>query len=257
MPIVAVTDPSRVPDGTACADTVVGLVAHIRALGPQRDVLLVSHTQAGEALARSARLACGERTVGLLHVPMTATSFYVTAAALRMLPDEALGLASVVTTVLAGATWTRVLVSRLGEPETPAPSFGQRVRGAFPGARFVVDPVAGVITGEESLIAPPGVVLVEAHSEPLDKTVDLAGSGAPQLRLELGAAWRARRWAEVTVVTRGLDEIVSHTLHPHSFSYYSTCTACARTSWGERCLFCQVPLLVRDDFAIQNIGGIQ
>lgn len=261
MPLIAVTDPSRVPDGTSCATELEGLVALLRAAGPGTDSVLVSHTAAGAALARAARLACGERSVGLLHVPSPATAFFATTGALRLLPQECLGLAGVVSSILASTMWTRVVLGRLGEPGAPEPTVGQRIRGVFPGARFVVDPVADVVEPVRELVAPAGVMVLvgssPAGARP-DPRVDLSAGGAYRFDIDLGeAGWRARRWTEATVLTRNVDDIVRHALQPSSYAYYSSCSACGRIAWGERCIFCQVPLLVRDDLAVQTIGGIQ
>jgi len=261
VPIIAVTDPSRVPDGTACATDLEGLVALVRSAGAGTDCVLVSHTEAGAALARAARLACGERTVGLLHVRSTATAFFAAVGAVRLLPQECLGLAGVVTSILSSTMWTRVVLGRLGEPGVPAPTTGQRLRGMFPGARFVVDPVSDVVEPTQDLLAPPGVIVVVASSvagaRP-DSRTDLAAGGAYRYDLDLGpAGWRARRWTEATVLTRQIEDVVRHSLEPSSYAYYSTCAVCGRVAWGERCIFCQVPLLVRDDLAVQTIGGIQ
>lgn len=261
MPIVAVTDASRVPDGTACATDLEGLVAHLRAVRPGEDSVLVSHTERGEALARAARLACGERSVGLLHVPSTATAFFASIGAVRLLPQECLGLGGVVASILSSTMWTRVVLRRLGEPGTPVPTFSQRLRGAFPGARFVVDPVSGVVEPTKELVAPQGVIVLTASSAPAtrpDSRIDLTAGGAYRYDLDLGSdGWRARRWTEATVLTRQVEDVVHHSLQPSSYAYYSTCAVCGRIAWGERCIFCQVPLLVRDDLAVQTIGGIQ
>lgn len=243
MPVIAVADPSVVPDAcrTSPADP-VALLDAVAAVPPSADVLLLTGGPRATDVARATRLALGESRIGVVEHDVPATAFYVAAAAVGALPDNALGLVPAVLAAVEDACTTRVVVSSVGRLSAPNPSLWQHVQGIWPTTRFVVDERAGTVrlSTEPPVVDGPTVVLATSTPpayEPdpawADRRVDVADDGA---------RWGSRRWTATTVLHADLAELVSAVLRPAALAGYPRCRSCGRVGLLGSCVFCRLPL---------------
>lgn len=246
MPIVAVCDAAFVPPGVLHvgpeASAVIDLVA---GLDPADPVVLVSQASAGTLAARSARLALGDPRVGLLSHEVPGTAFFLAAAALRLLPNSALSLASCTAALAAHTTSTRALLSSVSTLVRPTPSFGDHVRSLWPSSRFVVSWGEDTVVPGRRIEPVPGVVTVVARSArswaDLDESA-WAGETVELPQAQGAPAWASARWVEVSTLREGLDTVIRAVTDPAATRDFPHCRSCERMGWAGLCVFCQLPV---------------
>jgi len=255
VPVIAVADPSAVPDAyrTSPADP-AALLDAVAAVPPAADVLLLTGGRRATDAARAVRLALGESRIGVVEHDVPATAFYVGAAAAGALPDNALGLVPAVLAAVEDACTTQVVVSSVGRLSSPNPSLWQHAQGLWPTTRFVVDERAGTVRlGAEPPVVDGPTVVVATSTPPAfepdpawaDRRVDVADDGA---------RWGSRRWTATTVLHADLVELVSALLRPAALAGYPRCRSCGRVGLLDACVFCRLPLPL-DNPVVTTHGG--
>lgn len=218
-------------------------------------MLVVASDEAGAQAARAARLALGRADVGLVLCDVPPTLYFVTIAALRMLPPDALALAPALVDGIASVTVTSALLPSVAGLRRPRPGTALDVASYLPGTTFRVDWTGQTVASGRDLVVPESATaLVVTRSE---KPVGQADEQAwPEARVDLetdGRYWGAKRWLEVTALTMPIDEVVSWVLGDDVLHRCAACPTCGRPVAGEQCVFCQV--LVASPATEPLLGG--
>lgn len=257
MSVLALAPAGQVPEGTLTVESdKESVVGAVLALSLQSDepVLVVCTDGPGRDAARAARLVLGASRVGIVELTVPPTAFFVSVAALRMLPPVALALAPSVLAGIAQDTRTVALLSSVTALERPRPSVGMDLASRLPGSVFRVDWTSQTISRDASLDLPPGVAVVTTVSErPVVGSGEVSG-GATHLQLATdGSFWGSKRWYEATVLLRTLEESVEARLSPSVIAVTPRCVSCTRLVAGPRCVFCQIEVPTGTDHA--HSGG--
>jgi len=239
--ILALAPAQQLPAGTVVADPdTESVVAALLALGPQEHVLVVAADRAGYDAARAARLVLSREDVGVLLHEVPPTAFFVTVAALQMLPTIALGLAPAVLQGVAEGSRTVALLSSVTSLERPRPSVALDLASRLPGSVFRVDWAAQTVTRGAEVDLEPGIASITTASERPVAPVDTSWGPAHVELPTDGAFWGAKRWFEATVLLRPLETTVEERLSPSAVAVVPRCVSCARLVTGTLCLFCHV-----------------
>ncbi len=243
VPVVAVGDPTRTPDGCLAAPAdPVEILDVLAGIPEDADVVLLASDPAASAAARSVRLALGEARLGVVDHDVPPTAFYVGATAVTALPDNALGLTPAVLAAVQDSATTRAVVSSVGRLSRPNPSLWQHVAGLWPATRFEVDERAGTVTRVAAGEVVDGRAVIVSSSDPPVQELDERWAHS---RVDIpgdGARWGAKRWLETTVLHADLGDLVSQLLTPANLSEYPRCRSCSRIGLLGDCIFCRLPL---------------
>jgi hypothetical protein len=245
VPIIAIADQARVPGGvrSSAADR-CAIADAIDDVPAGAEIVLVSSDTVGWRESRAIRLGYGQERIGLLRVDAPPTAFFLVTAALAMLRDDQLGLASATAALASSVSSTQVLLSSVTSLERPAPGLGQHLASLWPTTRYLVDWDLQSVARAHTIGSTVGLAVVVARSPKGFADVDERAWPAARVELVVGAAapWHASRWLEVTTLGERLDEVITSVQHPEMTQALPTCRSCARQGYGERCVFCQLPL---------------
>jgi hypothetical protein len=262
VPIIAIADQARVPGGvrSSAADR-CAIADAIDDVPAGTEIVLVSSDPVGWQESRAIRLAFGQELIGLLRVDVPPTAFFLITAALAMLRDDQLGLASATAALASSVSSTQVLLSSVTSLDRPAPRFGQHLASMWPTTRYLVDWDTQSVARAQTVGSTAGIAAVIARSPKSFAEVDERTWPAERVELVVGAAapWHASRWLEITTLRERLDEVIASVQHPEMTRALPTCRSCARLGWGERCVFCQLPLVDADmhaPVAVPSVGGL-
>ena len=260
MPIIAIADQVLVPGGVRSATADCSeIAAAIDDVPAGAEIVLVSSDMIGWRESRAIRLAYGQERIGLLRVDVPPTAFFLVTAALAMLRDGQLSLASATAALTDSVSSTQVLLSSVTSLERPAPRFAQHLASLWPTTRYLVDWGMQSVSRARTVSPTAGLAVIVARSPKGFGDVDEEAWPTERVELAVGRAtpWHAARWLEVTTLRERLDDVIAAVQHPDQTQALPVCRSCARPGWGERCVFCQLPLTNSEmSGPVPSVGGL-
>lgn len=207
-------------------------------------VLALVSTAAPRRHAELARAAArGDHVVLVDEPPPVSRTWLMGEAVSRLAATHPASLLVAVLPELRSHVASRVVLGSVASLQEPAPSLSQHARSWLPSARFVTD-MHEVHTREHpTRLAPGDPHAVVLHGEGrlseawARELVDESGLPVTAVPWEDSSPWGCSHWAEISVWTRSLDDVVRDVLDSVESK---ACGWCDRTVVaGRTCPFCR------------------